>query len=208
MGFVLALLLASAGTAHADPAQDVTDLPFIRVGFYQAVENSSATEALAAYIEKNYGVLPKSFPPVVQAYYASVEGLKGKHAKDLFSKLGHVGKAVDLFRDLVETNPDNVEIRFLRFALFSQLPFFFGVRGYVSTDLAALVDQLEMQRYDDVPPDIQHAIAVYLLANAELDRGRRARVQKLESDIRPLPRGEPEQGEKGGLYGEGGGGQP
>jgi hypothetical protein len=204
MVFVLALLLASAAAGHADPARDVPDLPFIRVGFYQAVEDPSATAALAAYIEKNYGVMPKSFPPVVQAYYASVEGLKGKHAKDLFSKLGHVGKAVDLFRDLVETNPDNVEIRFLRFALFSQLPFFFGVHRYVSIDLAALVDQLEMQRDDDVPPDIQHAIAVYLLANAEMDRGRRARVQKLESDIRALHQGDTEQGKKAGLYAEGG----
>jgi hypothetical protein len=189
-------MLAAAVTSHAVPAQDVPDLPFIRVGFYQAVEDSAATDALAAYVTKTYGALPRSFPPVVQAYYASLEGLKGKHAKDLFSKLGHVGKAVDLFHDLVETNPDNVEIRFLRFALFSQLPFFFGVRAYVSTDLAALVEQLEMQRYDDVPPDIQSAIMVYLLANAELDRDRRERLQRLETAARPLPGDKPEQGEE------------
>jgi hypothetical protein len=151
------------------------------VDFYRAVEDSSAADALGGYIETTYGVRPESFPPVVRAYYASVEGLKGKHAKDLFPKLGHVKKAIDLFHGLVETNPGNVEIRFLRFAFFRQLPFFFGVSAYVSADLAAIVDRLEARQYDEVPPDIQQAIVVYLLENAELDRAARARLQRLGS---------------------------
>jgi hypothetical protein len=106
--------------------------------------------------------------------------LRGKHAKDLLSKLGHVKRAIDLFRDLVETNPGSLEIRFLRFAFFSQLPFLFGVHSYVSTDRAILVEQLASRRFDAVPPDIQRAMTVYLLANAKLDPAARGRLQRLQ----------------------------
>ena len=158
--------------------------------FYYAVKDPGAADARGGYLEKMYGAVPESFPAVVRAYYASVEGLKAKHARDLFPKLGHVNRAIALFHGLVETSPDNVEIRFLRYALFSQLPFFFGVRSYISTDLSAIVDQLEARRYDEVPLDIQQAIVVYLLANAPLDRAARARLQEVAAggqESRPGP---------------------
>ncbi len=170
------LLTAAAASASGEPPPD---LPLIRASFHHAVEDPAGVDELARYIEGAYGPLPDRFPPVVRAYYASVEGLKGRHARGLREKLDHTRRAIALFRDLVEANPDSLEIRFLRFTLYSRLPPFFGVRPLVSADLPVLVALLERERYDDVPSQVQRAMAAYLLENAELDRRARERLEKL-----------------------------
>jgi len=104
---------------------------------------------------------------------------QGKHAVKLMEKLGHVVKAVSLTRGLPEANPRSLEIRFLRFSFFRQLPLFFGVRSTVAPDLALLIGMLEEGGHDDVPPDIQRAMAAYLLGCGEADSRQLDRLRRL-----------------------------
>jgi hypothetical protein len=175
------VLLAAAGTAFgAAPTAGTPDLPSLRAGFPRAVGDPAAADALAAAIEGQYGSFPDSFPPVIHAYYASLEGLKAMHARDIFEKVRRARRAIALFSGLVEAHPDSLEIRFLRFTLFSRLPPLFGVRHDVPADLAVIIDRLRLRLFDEVPSADQHAMTVYLLENAELDRENRRRLQELE----------------------------
>jgi hypothetical protein len=82
-------------------------------------------------------------------------------------------------RGLPEANPWSLEIRFLRFSFFHQLPLFFGVRSTVAPDLAMLIRMLEEGGHDDVPREIQRDMASFLLDCGEADTRQRDRLQRL-----------------------------
>jgi hypothetical protein len=189
---LLALLILglglSSGLAGLDVVANVPaalDMPqflsSLRVSFYQSVESPAATEETVALIQAAFPAPRDSWPPVVLAYYAALEGLRGKHAGALLDKLGHVTKAMSLIRRLPEDNPASLEIRFLRFSFFRQLPAFFGVRSTVGPDLEALVTMLEEGADPDVPRKIQGDIVVYLLDCREADLAQLQRLQRLRA---------------------------
>ena len=182
LGLLLLLLglsplsAASAASGNPDLAEFLSQL---RIRFYGSVESAAITEETLAAIEKAFRSPQDSWPPVIRAYYAALEGLRGKHASRLFDKAGHVLKAISLMRNLPEANPGSIEIRFLRFSFFSQVPPFFGVRSTVAPDLATLIRMLEEGSDDDVPRDIERDIVAYLLDCGQADRQQLSRLQRL-----------------------------
>jgi len=197
-GIGLALLLAGFGLdpglsalSAVSDAPSVPDLSqflsLLRVSFYQSVDSPSATEEAVSFIQSAFPSAQDSWPPVVRAYYAALEGLRGKHASGLGAKLGHVMKAVSLMRRLPEDNPGSLEIRFLRFSFFRQLPLFFGVRSTVGPDLAALLRMLEEGIDADVPPEIQRDMISYLLDCGEANRDQLDRLQRVRDALAAAP---------------------
>jgi hypothetical protein len=152
------------------------------------VESAAITEETIASIERAFPSPQGSWPPVIRAYYAALEGLMGKHASRLFDKAGHVLKAISLMRDLPEANPKSLEIRFLRFSFFYQVPPFFGVRSTVAPDLATLIRMLEEGGDDELPREIQRDIVAYLLGCGQADRQQQDRLQRLGAVFTPLSR--------------------
>jgi hypothetical protein len=181
---LLFLLLVPASVKAAPVAGQDTELSEflsrLRLLFYQAVDSATITEETISFIESAFPLSPEDRPPVIQAYSAALEGLRGKHAAGLFGKLDHINKAVALLRQLPESYPQSLEIRFLRFSFFRQLPLFLGVRSTVRPDLAVLIRMLEEGGHDDVPPGIQRSIASYLLDCGEADGGQKERLRNLK----------------------------
>ncbi len=157
------------------------------MSFYHAVDSSSDTEEAVAAIRSAFPPSLETWPPVIRAYYAALEGLRGKHASGLGEKLGHVMKAISLMRRLPEDNPGNLEIRFLRFSFFRQLPLFFGVRSTVGPDLVALIRMLEEGSDDEVPPAIQRDMVTYLLDCAEASRDQLDRLRQVRDLLEATP---------------------
>jgi hypothetical protein len=189
LGFVLAPGVEAMSTA-SNPASNV-DLPqflsFLRVSFYNAVDSASATEGTVAAIQSAFPSIQDTWPPIIRAYYAALEGLRGKHAGGLGDKLGHVMKAVSLMRRLPEDNPGSLEIRFLRFSFFRQLPLFFGVRSTVGPDLAELIRMLEARIDGDVPPEIQRDMVSYLLDCGEANQDQMDRLRQVRDALSDVP---------------------
>lgn len=155
--------------------------------FYLAVEDPLAAEKAVSFIENAYPETFESRPPVIQAYGAALEGLRGKHAQGLLEKLDHVQRAVSLLKDLPERNPESLEILFLRFSFFHQIPFFFGVRSTVSPDLSRLIVMLEERAFDEVPRKIQKDIVGYLIGCGEAGRAQKERLQALDRELETGP---------------------
>jgi hypothetical protein len=158
-------------------------LPEIRRAFSRAVRDEAVTEETFVWIEQSFAAPRESWPPVVLAYYASLEGLKGKHSRDIFAKLTHVQRAIGLIRDLPDAHPDSLEILFLRFSFFHQLPLFFGVRSYVAPDLARLIGMLEERRFEEVPVQVQRDMVDYILGCGEAGSRQRARLARLRGEL-------------------------
>ncbi len=139
----------------------------------------------AAFLRGRLPADVEQWPAVARAYDAALEGLRGKYAKRLIDKLRHVQRAVSALGSLPEENPASLEIRFLRFSFFHQIPVFFGVRSTVAPDLRILISMLEAHKYENVPIDIQRAMVVYLLDRGEADR---SQVTRLRALLETLPR--------------------
>jgi hypothetical protein len=183
-GLPLSILPASPATA-AYQGIDATTLARLRTDFQLATDSSQATHAAIAFLDSCFPSPQSSWPPVAQAYRASLEGLIGKHATNLFEKLNRVNAAIAAYHGLVEAWPDTLEIRFMRFAFYVQLPGIFGVGKYVAPDRAQLVDMLE--RADDtmVPAKQRLDMIAWILTEGRPSPLEVRRLQLLGSRLAP-----------------------
>ena len=162
---------------------DIDFLNPIRKGFYTAVDNEDTTANLMKFIKDNFSSNHKDYPPVILAYYATLEGLLGRHASNPFSKYAYVSRAIEKINHAVETDPDLLEGRFLRFSFFHQIPGIFGMGGKVPEDLRRTIDMLEKRDYSFVDRQMQKDMVDYLLGTDRLDTGQRKRLEELASEF-------------------------
>jgi hypothetical protein len=167
------------GAAGPD-AQAVREklLPEIRARFYQAVEGETATEALISYVQEQFSEDPSRYPPTVMGYYASLVGLRGKHEASLLRKFRYVTDAIAMLEPLVAAHPQLLELRFLRFSFYEQIPAVFGVAHHVPEDLAWLVETLGPERSAEVPVAVQLDMIEHVLATGEPTAEQRSRLEE------------------------------
>jgi len=185
------LLLAALGVSVAPADADAPDprtvrevlLPEIRTRFHQAVEGPEATEALIAFIRRHFSDDPSRYPPTVVGYYASLEGLRGKHETNLFRKFHLVTDAIATMDPLVAAHPQLLEVRFLRFSFYEQIPAVFGVHHHVPEDLARLVEMLGPERLAEVPVPVQLDMIDHILATDEPTAEQRLRLEETRRQL-------------------------
>lgn len=157
MVIAIAVPAASAGppaSAAAYAGIDETTLGRLRRDFDRAVESLDSTRELTTFLDSRFGGDSQDWPPVARAYRASLEGLLGKYEWRLIPKLERVNAAIAMFEGLVENHPQSLELRFMRYSLFSRLPAVFGVSRFVKPDLEALRRLLEAGA-DPMVPEAQ-----------------------------------------------------
>ena len=178
----LAILALCSGLLHAETsmtAVDTVTLNKIRFGFYVAVEDEDTTQALMAFIRDEFSEDYGQYPAIILAYFAALEGLRGRHSSNPLSKFVHVSNAVEKMNEAVEEEPGLLEGRFLRFSFFHQIPGIFGVKDRVAVDLKETIAILEKRDYEFVSKRQQQDMVAYLLGTDELDAEQRSRLQKL-----------------------------
>jgi hypothetical protein len=155
-------------------------LPWIREQFYVAVDDEGVTRELIDYIENNFSTDLSRYPPTVMGYYAALEGLKGRHDTNLLRKYRYVKSAIDMMEPLVAAHPDLLEVRFLRFSFYEQIPAVFGVHHHVREDLERIIEMLRNGRSNEVPVDVQIDMIDYILATDEPNPGQRRLLDGLK----------------------------
>ncbi len=123
-------------------ANEQLDLRQLRQRYYAAVQSASVTDKL--YIELKKQAKPS---PVVLAYVGSLEALKAKHAFNPYNKIQYLKAADQTMRQAVKADPENVEIRFLRYSYQYYVPEFLGYSADKSEDVAVIVAQLSAGNY-------------------------------------------------------------
>ncbi|MBD2767670.1 hypothetical protein IC235_07170 [Hymenobacter sp. BT664] len=99
----------------------------------------AATDKAAG--EKFYNLLAdyKERDALVLGYKAASEAIRARDAS-MFNKLTYVQNAAHTFEEAVGLDPQNPEIRFLRFSVESNLPSFLGLSKHVEEDKELLVN--------------------------------------------------------------------
>jgi hypothetical protein len=171
---------------HAETLEtelDAETLNTIRSGFYIAIEDEDRTLGLMDFIKDTFDKDHHKYPPVILAYYAALEGLRGRHSSNPFSKFAHVSNAVTKMNEAVEKAPELLEGRFLRFSFFHQIPGIFGMGGKVAGDLEKTIALLDEHDYEFVDMQLQKDMVDYLLDTDRLKPDQRTRLEQLAEEL-------------------------
>ncbi|MFM2206611.1 MAG: hypothetical protein RL213_586 [Bacteroidota bacterium] len=89
-------------------------------------------EQALRFMEKLKQSEPKS--PLIKGYMAATEGLLAKHAWFPGTKYSWCVTSLDHFRDAIKADPENLELRYLRLNVETNIPGFLGMNGDVAED--------------------------------------------------------------------------
>lgn len=164
--------VADPGAAVVSAYANIEPEVFAKVksDFYKAALSLEATRIAIASMDEAFAGTLETWPGIARAYRASLEGLLGKHATLLSEKFARVNNAIEMFDGLVESWPDSLEIRFLRYSFFSQLPVIFGVGHYVKPDLEAIIILFESGNDNSVPRRQMLDMEEWLRAEGKLSK--------------------------------------
>ena len=137
--YFLFLLLNPSATIQQPSLQEV------RVLFQKAEASEEAVEKMLDLLEE-----VDEQQPVLLAYKASATMMMAKHVFLPTSKLSRFNKGKKLLQQAVDTAPEKVEIRFLRFALQSATPAFVGYKSEMEEDKELLLKSLPELKDEDL----------------------------------------------------------
>jgi len=131
------LLLATVSVAS-----EQVDIRQLRQRYYAAVQSSTVTDKLYAELKKQ-----QKPSPVILAYVGSLEALRAKHALNPYYKIQYLKEADQTMRKAVKADPNNIEIRFLRYSYQYYVPEFLGYSEEKGEDVAVIVAQIYARNY-------------------------------------------------------------
>jgi hypothetical protein len=162
---------------------DSISLDFIRHKFYEGVEDEDQVDKLETFLRKKFGTDFNKIDPIITAYYGAIEALRGKHAFFPFTKLSYVNSSQDILGKAVELDPENLEIRFVRFSILHHIP---GILGYSSEredDMKVIYRLLLKRDYSMVTPEIQKGIVEFMLDSERLTEDQNNELKKLAASF-------------------------
>lgn len=118
---------------------------------------------------------------VVMAYKASARSLMAQHIWNPLDKLSKAKESMRLFRKAVRLDPDNLEVRFLRFAIQHSIPSILDIDDERKEDMAILLRRLP--EYENYALTHEHALS-FLDFFEETGRFKRKELEQLQAQIR------------------------
>lgn len=162
---ILVILLMIMSTSGIE--QD-TALSQIRGLYQRAAEDETVGKKLLksteAFDENN---------PVFFGYYGAAHMMMAKHVINPFSKMSHFNKGKKIYTRAIQLAPENIELRFLRFAVQSKTPGFLGYKENLEEDKNFLLSQIK----EVSDRELYKMIVEYLLTSKSLSV---AEKEKLE----------------------------
>jgi tetratricopeptide (TPR) repeat protein len=145
-------------------------LETIRLNYYASVEDENFVEETEKLIAKHFSANSDNYPNLIMAYIAAFESVKSKHAFWPFTKLKYFNSSMEMFEKVIAKDPDNLEIRFLRYAILEHVPSFLGHSKERYEDAQVIYKQLLLNDYSHIKQDIQKGIAEFLLRSERLSK--------------------------------------
>lgn len=136
MKIIAVLILSFIPFYDAVSEPKVSDL---RILFYKSETDKASWEKLEKMVKP---VNDKSNPLLI-CYKGVSEMMGAKYAINPINKLGRFKKGRQLIENAVKREPDNTEIRFLRFSIQTNLPVFLGYNKQIKEDKLKLLDAVD-----------------------------------------------------------------
>ena len=177
--YLLVIFYMFCVNIFADPYSEVAkdDLEYIRETFYAAVDSENSLDELAAYIDEKFTEDKESYPVLVLAYEGGLQSLKAKYSPFPISKFIYVKKALKILESAIEEAPENLEIRFLRFAILHNIPSIMGYGKERKNDAQLIVDLLLKKNFANLDLNSQKDITKYMLDSGRLTEDQTVRLE-------------------------------
>lgn len=167
-------------TAVKDSAAIVDEM---RISFFLGAENESELAKLENLIQTNFGKDEKNYAPKILAYAGGLDALKAKHAFNPFRKLSCILSGVEKLDKAVKKNPENLEIRFLRFVILDNLPGVLGIGAERDADINKICSLLLEQDYTELNKGVQQIIAEYMFESKRLSGKQKNSISKIFPEL-------------------------
>ncbi|MFT6717566.1 MAG: hypothetical protein ACJA0Q_002223 [Saprospiraceae bacterium] len=142
----------------------------VRKLFYLASESSSKSED---FLKEMDGVQDDSLG-VRKGYLAMAYMLQAKHAWNPYSKLKFFVKGRDLLEVQIKNHSKSTELRFLRYCIQSNAPFFLGYSSEVESDKNHIVEYYTT----DLDDDLKWRIKKYFIDSKDLTKEEKKSISK------------------------------
>lgn len=147
----------------------------LRQQYQLAVEDESAAIAMWKALEDYEG------PDAVSlAYKASARSLMAQHLWNPIEKLSQAKESMRLFRKAVRLDAQNLEVRFLRFAIQHSIPSILDIDDERQEDKAILLERLG--EYADYALTYEHVLS-FIDFFKESGRFKRQELEQLQAKI-------------------------
>ena len=109
----------------------------LRKQYEQAVIEEEAAEDLWEWLENYEGT-----DGATLAYKASARALMARYSWNPYNKLSYLKESMKVFSKATKADPDNIEIRFLRFAIQHYIPSFLELSEEIHEDKKVMMENL------------------------------------------------------------------
>ncbi|MCI1186040.1 hypothetical protein MON38_01315 [Hymenobacter sp. DH14] len=131
--------------------------------------------------EKFYKLLAdyKDRDGLVLAYKGASEAIRARDAS-MFNKLTYVQDAAKTFEQAVSIDPQNPEIRFLRFSVESNLPAFLGLSKHVDEDKEMLLSAALSHPKSGLDAEAFRTVRDFLVERGHVSEGEAQKLSKVK----------------------------
>jgi hypothetical protein len=124
------------------------DLKKIREDYIASINSSEKAETLCAQLQA-----VKNPDALIMAYLGSAQAIKAKHAWNPVNKMSFLNQGFKTINQAVAKDPNNLEVRFLRFSLQYYVPGFLGYSKNLDNDKEKIISLLQNQRNTNLNVD-------------------------------------------------------
>ena len=175
---VIAAVANTVRTTLYNPIKSVSSSPFHPATLRRHYELAAADKAAG---EKFYKLLAdyKDRDALVLGYKAAAEAIRARDAS-MFNKLTYVQDAAKTFEQAVGLDPQNPEIRFLRFSVESNLPAFLGLSKHVDQDKEMLLSAAFSHPGSGLDSEAFRTVRNFLVERGHVSEGDAQRLSKVK----------------------------
>lgn len=131
--FLIGWLFYSSSAFTGTPS-----LKSVRVLYQQAPTEEKSCRMLLQLLSS----YDENTNPLLHGYKASATMMLAKYTFNPILKLSYFKKGKQMLENAIHTDTGNIELRFLRFAIQTNIPFFLGYHGFIESDKKLLLKSL------------------------------------------------------------------
>jgi hypothetical protein len=179
---IFVFFCSSRAEVSGEPRKKLT-LEYIRTAFYDGVTDASKAEELHGLLAEEAARAGDQLSPLLLSYYGGAETLLAKHAFNPFTKFNRLRQGLALIARAIDREPNNLEIRFMRFSILHHVPGILGYGRERDDDMNRVCLLLVEGDTANLPPAIRAGMVTFMLESGRLSPLQAAALQKLLPDL-------------------------
>ncbi len=130
----------------------------IKLAVHRAIESAAVTDSLYRVLKGG-----NNDNPLIIGYIGTLEALKAKHSWNPYNKIRYVSLSQKTMKKAVELDPNNLEIRFMRFSIQHYTPAFLGFSKDLEEDRRAIVRQFRNRKFGLADANLIRNMAAFMI---------------------------------------------